>query len=749
MRAYFKQHATRIAVTLVPLVFALLHAVGVLHLGVLQRLDDIIYDARLRAAMTSDLDERIVIVDFDEKSQAAFGWPWSRKKLAELSDELFVRQKIALAGFDIVFLESDESSGLTRLQQLASHELREQAGFAAEVARLRNTLDYDALFAKSLQGRPAVLGYYFTSDREGHQSGILPAPIASGLAAPASFAGFTHWDGYGANIAEIADAAPVAGFFNSITDRDGVTRSLPLIAEHAGKPYEALALAMFRQIAGQPAIAGRFASEPVGPHAYGGLESILLHKDAKTFSIPVDERGAVLLPFRGFGGARGGGYRYVSAADVLNKRLPAGELENKIVLVGTTAPGLFDLRVTPVSETYPGVEMHANLLSGLLDGRIAVRPSYAPGYEVLTVLAAGLALAFVLPLLNALSAVLFSCGVAAAVVSLNFWLYLAHGMVLPLASALLMTIVAFALNMSYGYFVESRSKRELALLFGSYVPPELVDEMLKKPDSYSMKAVNKELTVVFCDMRGFTQIAEQMGPLQLQALLNGVFTRLTALIRRQRGTIDKYRGDCVMAFWGAPVEMADHANLAVRTALQMVDEVRAWSAKHRPADGLQVGIGVGINTGSMCVGDMGSEIRRSYTVIGDAVNLGARLEGLTTFYGVDVVVSEATRQQANEFIWQELDKVRVKGKEQAVAIFWPMAEAQQFTSRQAAELTRWNEFLKTYRRQDWDNCNTMIRSLQAMDATKYLYQLYADRVASMRLLPFNPEWDGATSFETK
>jgi adenylate cyclase len=264
-----------------------------------------------------------------------------------------------------------------------------------------------------------------------------------------------------------------------------------------------------------------------------------------------------------------------------------------------------------------------------------------------------------------------------------------------------------------------------------------------------MKAVNKELTVVFCDMRGFTQIAEQMGPLQLQALLNGVFTRLTALIRRQRGTIDKYMGDCVMAFWGAPVEMADHANLAVRTALQMVDEVRAWSAKHRPADGLQVGIGVGINTGSMCVGDMGSEIRRSYTVIGDAVNLGARLEGLTTFYGVDVVVSESTRQQANEFIWQELDKVRVKGKEQAVAIFWPMAEAHQFTSKQAAELTRWNEFLKTYRRQGWEECNNMIRNLQGMDATKYLYQLYADRVASMRLLPFNPEWDGATSFETK
>ena len=312
-----------------------------------------------------------------------------------------------------------------------------------------------------------------------------------------------------------------------------------------------------------------------------------------------------------------------------------------------------------------------------------------------------------------------------------------------------MTITAFALNMRYGYFVESRSKRELAHLFGSYVPPELVDEMIKNPDSYSMKAVNKELTVVFCDMRGFTQIAEQMGPLQLQALLNGVFTRLTALIRKQRGTIDKYMGDCVMAFWGAPVEMADHANLAVRTALKMVEEVRDWSTEHRPKGLPEVGIGVGINTGSMCVGDMGSEIRRSYTVIGDAVNLGARLEGLTAFYGVDVIASETTRQQANEFIWQELDKVRVKGKEQAVSIFWPIAEANQLTTRQAGELTRWNEFLKAYRHQQWDECSILIHNLQALDATKYLYQLYANRVASMRLLPFDPEWDGATSFETK
>ncbi|APW40986.1 adenylate/guanylate cyclase domain-containing protein [Rhodoferax koreense] len=731
---------------MVPVVCALLYAVGAVRMGVLQRLDDIIYDARLRATMHSSLDERIVIVDFDEKSQAEFGWPWSRKKLAELTNELFERQKVAIAGFDIVFLEPDESSGLARLQQLATTELRDEPSFVAKVGRLKSALDHDAVFARALQDRPVVLGYYFTSDRDGHTGGVLPAPVMQAAALPAGFAGFTRWNGFGANIPEIAAAAPVAGFFNAIADPDGVTRSVPLIADYRGRHYEALSLAMFRMLAGGPLVSAGFSADR---GAFSGIDSIQLKKDGKSLHIPIDERGAALLPFRGAGGARGGAYRYISAADVLHRRLPPASLTGKIVLIGTTAPGLLDLRVTPVGETYPGVEMHANLLTGMLDNRIAVRPSYAAGYEVLVLCITGLALALLLPQLGALHAVLFSIGIGAAVVGLNFGLYLAHGLVLPLASVLLMTATAFALNMSYGYFVESRAKRKLASLFGSYVPPELVDEMLQEPQSYSMKAVNKELTVMFCDMRGFTQIAEQMGPGQLQSLLNGVFTRLTARIREQRGTIDKYMGDCIMAFWGAPVEMANHANLAVHTALALIDEVRLWGAERRTAGLPEIGIGIGINTGTMCVGDMGSEIRRSYTVIGDAVNLGARLEGLTSFYGVDLVVGETTRRQADEFIWQELDKVRVKGKGQAVTIFWPIASAAQFTARQAAELTQWNAFLKAYRRQDWDVCNEMLRNLQAFHATKYLYQMYADRVASMRMLPLDSAWDGATSFETK
>lgn len=745
------KHWPRIAVTLLPLVFALLHAVGVVNIGVLQRLDDIIYDARLRATMPKTLDARIVIIDIDEKSLAEVGrWPWGRNRLAELADELFEQHKIALLGFDVVFAEVDESSGLKRLNELAKNELRDQAGFADRLKNLQGTLDYDASFAKALEKRPIVMGYYLTSDRDGRSSGVLPPPVMATDALQGKPIRFTAWNGYGSNIEQLARAAPLAGFFNSITETDGVVRSLPLIAEHKGKYYESLSLAMFRVLAGMPSVSPGFPRDRFLSRNYQGLESILLKlDDKKTLAIPVDDRVSALVPFRGYGGAAGGSFKYISAADVLAKRVTADSLKGKIVLLGTTAPGLVDLRVTPVGETYPGVETHANVISGLLDGKVLVKPDYAIGYDVVMLVLAGLALAFALPLLSASRAMLLSAGVVLGLIALNFWMYLSFGLVLPLATALTMAAAAFALNMSYGYFVESRSKRELAALFGTYVPPELVDEMVKDPDSYTMKASNKELTVMFCDMRGFTKMSEKMEPLQLQELLNGVFSRLTSLIRSNRGTIDKYMGDCVMAFWGAPVESSDHAQMAVKAAMEMAHAIHDINQEHRGKGIPEIGIGIGLNTGSMCVGDMGSNIRRSYTVIGDSVNLGSRLEGLSKAYSVDIVVSESTRKLAPDFVWQELDKVRVKGKEQAVAIYYPLAQAGQVGPEITSELKTWGAFVKAYRAQDWDQSDVLLINLTRANAKKYLYQLYSERVASMRMLPFDPEWDGATNFDTK
>ncbi|MCY7306543.1 MAG: adenylate/guanylate cyclase domain-containing protein [Rhodoferax sp.] len=744
------KHWPRIAVTLLPLVFTLLHSVGVLRLGVLDRLDNIIYDTRLRGTMPKTLDERIVIVDIDEKSLAEVGrWPWGRNRLAELTDELFGRQKIALLGFDVVFAEADESSGLKRLNELAQKELRDQPGFVEKLRQMQASLDYDAMFAKALEKRPVVMGYYLTSDRDGRTSGVLPAPVMTRDALQGRPITFTTWNGFGSNIPSLAAAAPMAGHFNPIAEGDGVVRSLPLIAEYKGQYYESLSLAMFRMLAGSPTVSPGFPKERFISRSYQGLVGIQLKLGNKMLEIPVDERVSTLVPFRGFGGPNGGSFRYVSAADLLSKAIPAGQLKDKIVLVGTTAPGLQDLRVTPVSEIYPGVEAHANVISGLLDGKVLVKPDYAIGYEVLMLTLAGLILAFALPIVSATRAVILSVVVIAALAALNFWLYLGYGLVLPLAGALVMAITAFALNMSYGYFVESRSKRELANLFGTYVPPELVDEMVKDPDSYSMAATNRQMTVMFCDMRGFTKMSETMEPIQLQALLTGVFSRLTGIIRANRGTIDKYMGDCVMAFWGAPVETNEHAHLAVKSAMEMASEVRAINEDHRARGMPEIGIGIGVNTGNMCVGDMGSNIRKSYTVIGDAVNLGSRLEGLSKIYGVDIVVSESARKLAPDFGWQELDRVRVKGKDQAVAIFWPVAPANRIGADTESELKTWATFLRAYRAQDWDQCDVLMLNLLRMNAKKYLYHLYSDRVASMRLLPFDLEWDGATNFETK
>ncbi|MDR7153124.1 adenylate cyclase [Hydrogenophaga palleronii] len=744
------QHGARIAVTVLPLIFALLHAVGALPMGVLQRLDNIIFDARLRATMPQTLDERVVIIDIDEQSLAEVGrWPWSRNHLARLVDTLFDEHGIALLGFDTVFAEPDNSSGLRQLDALAQGDLADVSGLVEHIERLRPQLDHDALLARSLKDRPVVLGYYFTSDRNGRTSGVLPEPVMEAEALQGRNIRATRWDGYGANLASLMAVAPQAGFFNAVSASDGVVRALPLLAEYEGRYYESLALAMFRRLVGLPKVEPGFpAGDPLQRH-HQALESVRLTQAGTELAIPVDDRVLALVPYRGRGGPQGGSFRYHSAADVLANRVPRDALKGKIALLGTTAPGLLDLRATPVGETYPGVETHANLIASLLDGDMLVRPDYALGYEVVVLIVAGLVLALCLPLLSAARAVALSLGVVAAIVALNFWLYLGHGLVLPLASSLVMAALAFALNMSYGYLVESRSKRELAQLFGTYVPPELVDEMVKDPDRYTMAADARELTVMFCDMRGFTRLSETMAPTELQALLNTVFSRLTHVIRRHRGTIDKYMGDCVMAFWGAPVHAPDHAALAVHAALDMAAEVDAINRGHAQQGLPAISVGIGLNTGDMCVGDMGSDVRRSYTVIGDAVNLASRLEGLTAQYGVPIVASEATRAQCPTILWQELDRVRVKGKAQAVTIHTPLCPASDASPELRSELGLWNQTLHAWRAQRWDDCDVLLLNLTRQNAEKVLYQRMAQRVAFMRRSPPESTWDGATNFDTK
>jgi adenylate cyclase len=734
---------------LAPVVLGVLHASGGVSFQFLERLEHLLYDVRLRATLPHTPDGRIVIVDIDEASLQRVGqWPWGRDKMAAFANELFERQGVAVLGFDVVFAEADTSSGLARLNALAQGPLKSQPGFAQALERLAPTLDYDARFAGALDTQNAVLGYYFTSDRDGQGRGALPSPALTLRQMGGSLLNATVWNGFGSNLAVLAQAAPAAGFFNTMSDEDGVVRSLPLLAEYQGAYYESLALAVYRSFLGGANVVPAFATDPV-PGERNLLRGVELHASGGRKFLPVDEQLATLVPYRGPGGPSGGSFRYISAADVLQGRLPAGSLRGKIVLMGSTAPGLQDLRATPVGRAYPGVEVHANVLSGFLSGKAIYRPDYATAFDVLQIAVAGVLLALVLPLLSAARALLLAAAVLAALAGLNAQLYLVHGLALPLASALAVVVVATALDMAHGYLTESRTKRNLAHLFGTYVPPELVDQMLLAPERYTMQAASRELTVMFCDMRGFTAMSERMEPVQLQALLNDIFSRLTQAIRAHLGTIDKYMGDCVMAFWGAPVPTQQHAALAVQAALDMVAAVQSLNARHRATGLPEIGIGIGLNTGPMCVGDMGSDIRRSYTVIGDAVNLGSRLEGLCKVYGVDIVASEATRQQASGFVWQELDRVRVKGKEDAVAIFYPLGRLGEVAPAQMHRLAQWNEALASLRAQDWAACDRHAESLRRADPESKLLAWYAERVAMLRVLPYQPDWDGATRFDTK
>ncbi|MFA6178278.1 MAG: adenylate/guanylate cyclase domain-containing protein [Candidatus Methylopumilus sp.] len=371
------------------------------------------------------------------------------------------------------------------------------------------------------------------------------------------------------------------------------------------------------------------------------------------------------------------------------------------------------------------------------------------GAEFVMLLLVGLLLAILLPVLNPLLATALTTGVFIFAVIFNLLVWQFANLVLPLASLLLMVSLMYVLNMSYGFFVESRGKRQLAGLFGQYVPPELVDEMAKDPEAFSLEGESRELTVLFSDVRGFTTISEGLDPKQLTQLMNEFLTPMTHVIHHNRGTIDKYMGDAIMAFWGAPLVDNNHAKHALQAAMGMMkslDELqKQFVAKGWPA----IKIGVGLNTGMMTVGNMGSEFRMAYTVMGDAVNLGSRLESLTKNYGVYIIVSEFTKAKVPEYLYRELDIVRVKGKDEPVAIFEPICEVGQEDKATKDELKLYRETLKLYRAQSWDLAEMQFINLQKINPQRYLYQIYAKRIEFFRQNPPGEDWDGVFTFETK
>jgi adenylate cyclase len=715
------------------------HVVGNWQIPLLSLLDKHSYDVRVRAFMPDTLDERIVIVDIDEKSLGELGrWPWNRKVMSDLVRKLTDDYRVAVIGFDIVFAERDDSSGLPVLESLANGELRDNAAFRRALEMQRQYLDYDQIFAETLHDRPTVLGFHF-SERPGSSPGsALPAPQQ--FAEPLPPGQFPVWPGYGGNLAAFQEAAASGGHFNPKIDEDGIIRRVPLLAVNEGKYYPALSLAMLQYLVGQGQLLPYIPApgEPVEAIEVQGLRGMT--------RLPIDEEGCALIPYRGHEGS----FPYISAADVLAGRADLEQLFGRIVLIGTSAPGLKDLRATPVGGSYPGVETHANLLAGALDGSIKEKPYYMLAAEVVALVLAGGVLALWLPFLSPLRGTLLTLGVFALLAATNLALWQAH-VVMPIASVTLAILLIYVFNAAWGFFWESNAKRQFTALFGQYVPPELVDEMAKNPEEYSMEGRNAEMSVLFSDVRNFTTISEGLPPRELSALMNEYLGAMTIIVQNHRGTLDKYIGDAIMAFWGAPVANPRHAREAVITAIEMqarLDSLgKAFAAKGWPA----LKIGIGINSGTMTVGDMGSPVRKSYTVMGDAVNLGARLEGITKEYGVGIAVGEKTRDACPDIVFRELDKVRVKGKASAVSIYEPLGTTESVTPEQLEALASWSRALTLYREKSWDAAETVLRELQQQAPDTALYRIYLERIAHLRQLPPDSgEWDdGVTTFRTK
>ncbi|MDO8988226.1 MAG: adenylate/guanylate cyclase domain-containing protein [Sideroxyarcus sp.] len=742
-----KKHALLIALGMSLVLLFLGDAAKFYRLGFVQFVDAKLYDYRLILTMPRTADERIVILDIDEKSLKEEGrWPWSRDKLATLMDELFDHYGVAVVGFDVVFAEKDTSSGLHVLQDLGRNQLKGVPQFQSALAQIQPRLEYDMLFADKIRNRNVVLGYFFTNSERGAEksnAGVLPESVFPAGTFKGRPIAFIQWDSYGANLLELQGSAALAGHFNPVIDFDGVVRRVPMLLEYDGAYYESLSVAVVRAALGMPKLVPGYATAK--NKNYGGLEWLTLESAQGDLHIPVDDKVSALVPYRGASGS----FRYVSLTDALHGRTPLADMQNKIVLVGTTAAGLMDLRSTPVGEIYPGVEIHANMISGILNQNIKQNPPYVLGANVSLLLVIGVALSLLLPMLSAIRATLLSAGILLLVIVVNGVVWHFGNLVMPLAGSLIMVLMLFALNMTYGYFTETRTKRQLAGLFGQYVPSELVDEMSKNPEQVSMEGESREMTILFSDVRGFTTISEGLEPKDLSLLMNEFLTPLSRVIYSHRGTIDKYMGDCIMAFWGAPLPDTRHAYQAVLSGLEMQRKLSDLQPHFKERGWPEIHIGVGINTGRVSVGNMGSEVRVAYTVMGDAVNLASRLEGITKEYGVGVLVGEHTREEAPEFLYRELDLVRVKGKDKPVAIFEPLGLVGEVEQATLDEVKLFQQALRLYRKQEWDRAELQLYNLMKIAPESKLYKVYAERVAHYRNESPGENWDGVFVFKTK
>ncbi len=681
----------------------------------------------------------VTIVDIDERSLAKFGqWPWSRNQVADMIINLTQLGAVVIA-FDIVFSEPD---------RLNPDAVAETMRYLDEVTRekLRALPSNDQILAEAIKRSRVVLGETGLPKIVSDLDPTLPLTGIASLGADAGPEPFMYeWPGLLRNVRVLEQAAAGRGLISIKTDRDGIIRRVPILMMAQGHPMPSLTLEILRLVTSTPTILVKMEKDGIKSVGVRGLD------------IPTDLNGRLWIHF-----ADHDPDSFVSASDVLDGNVSPDKIAGKLVLIGTSAAALNDLKTTPVSATMPGVEAHAQVIEAALTRSFLSQPRYGPVVEYGAALWLGVLVIAFTPLLGPITLVLVGALLASALIGLSWYVYSEHRLLIDFTYPLLSTAVIYLTLIFSGFAREQSQRRQIRSAFGQYLSPALVEQLAQSPEKLVLGGEEREMTIMFSDVRGFTTISESYkhDPQGLTALMNRFLTPLTHAILARKGTIDKYMGDAIMAFWNAPLEDPDHQVNACEAALDMLERIKALN-REREIEAQQGGqrfipieVGVGLNTGLCVVGNMGSDLRFDYSVLGDSVNLASRLEGQSKQYGFPIIAGSRTAMAVkHRFAVLELDFIMVKGKQEPEVIYAVAGRddtARSENFQRLRDLTI--EMLAAYRARDWDGALAAIeRGRRSEDgkALDDLYKLYEARMIDFQNSPPPADWNGAFALHTK
>jgi adenylate cyclase len=736
----------RSTIVIAGLIPVLLLALAKLALpAVFAQTSSLVFDAYQRLSPRPYVDAGVRVIDIDEESIRQLGqWPWPRTDLAALTQAVAEAGAAAIA-FDIVFSEADRTS-----PRLLAERASRQGATPAQVATLGSLPDPDARFTEALAAAPSVLGFFLTQDRPG--AAIEPK---AGFAVSGSDPGasLNAYSGAILPMVPFRQAATGLGFVSMKPDSDGIVRRVPLLARANGALVPSFSAEALRVALGAGGMIVR-SSDASGEVNAGAPEAVGLKIGEA--EVPLTENGELWMHY-----TPPVADRIVPAWKVLKGRLPPAErkrlFEGRIVLVGAGAIGLRDLVATPVQDRELGVVVHAEAIEQMVLQDFLYRPDWAAGLEMAVLLGLGFLLALLLPSRGAFTGALLAAGMVGSVAGGSWYAFRAHKLLVDPSGPMLALIACYVVVTVLTYLREERQRRYIHGAFDRYLSPELVKRISADPSRLELGGEVREMTVLFCDIRGFSRISEQMAPQEIIAFLIAFLTPMTDILLARRATIDKYIGDAILAFWNAPLDDPDQHENAARAALDMVDRLRSLNAAMPGQEDAswpgKVEIGIGINSGPCCVGNMGSAQRLSYSLIGDTVNLASRIEGLTKAYGVAILLGEEPACRLPGFATIEVDRVRVVGRDTPATIHALLGdEAVGGSPAFAGFAERHARLLDAYRDRRWDEAEQALAENEAEAAERGLAKLYAryrESIRKCRAQPPGTDWDGVTVAETK